>query len=63
MTKKELIFAQIQAEKLWLRILLDNSRSDSDLGLPKYITRRQAIDDSLDRIIKFRNQLKQLDYE
>jgi hypothetical protein len=63
MTDRELLRQKINAEKQWLSVLTDNRYSNEELGLPKQMTRRQAIDESLDQLVKFRNQLKQLDNE
>jgi len=63
MTKRKLLVQKINAEKQWLQLSTNNQYSDEELGLPKNMTRRQAVDESLDQLIKFRNQLKKLDNE
>ena len=63
MTKRELLLAQIKTEKQWLKMLTNSNITEEELGLPKHISRRQAIDDSLDRIISYKEQLNQIDDE
>ncbi len=60
MTKRELLEQQIKTEKQWLDILLNKNYADDELGLPKHLTRKRAIDEALDQLIQLRNQTKSL---
>jgi len=61
MTKRELLLAQIRTEKQWLTMLTSPNLTKEELGLPNYMSRRQAINDALDRILAYRAQLNQID--
>ncbi len=63
MTNRELLLAQIKTEKQWLRMLTNLNITEEELGLPNHISRRQAVDDSLDRLLSYKRKLNQIDNE
>lgn len=56
MTSKEFYESKIRALKQWIFLLMNYP--EDDLGLPKGMSKREALDNALDEINYYRNLIK-----
>ena len=61
MTEKEFYESKIRALKQWIFLLMNYP--ENDLGLPKDISKHEALDNALDEINYYRKSIKLLDNE